>query len=86
MGALGGYDYAAGGQVGAQGLNILLTWSDEDHVGLDRIDVMAELNITNDFLLAETEGSSIDETVSTRLRNLTERVETALQKGQQMDL
>ena len=27
-----------------------------------------------------------DETVSIRLRNLTERVETALQKGQQMDL
>ena len=55
-------------------------------MGLDRIAVMAALNITNDFLMAQSEGTTIDETVSIRLRTLTERVETALQKGQQMDL
>ena len=55
-------------------------------MGLDRIAVMAALNIPNDFLMAQREGTTIDETVSIRLRNLTERVETALQKGQQMDL
>jgi cell division protein ZapA len=55
-------------------------------IGLDRIAVMAALNITNDFLAAQSQGENISETVSMRLRNLTDRVETALQKDQQMDL
>ena len=55
-------------------------------IGLDRIAVMAALNITNDFLTAQSQGENISETVSMRLRNLTDRVETALQKDQQMDL
>ena len=55
-------------------------------VGADRIAVMAALNITNEMLrLRDREGGSQVE-LGARIRVLRERVETALQKGQQLDL
>jgi cell division protein ZapA len=55
-------------------------------VGSDRIAVMAALNIANELLrLRDRDHASQSET-GTRVRQLRERVETALQKGQQLDL
>jgi cell division protein ZapA len=55
-------------------------------VGADRIAVMAALNIANELLrLRELDHASQTE-AGTRVRQLRERVETALQKGQQLDL
>ena len=47
-------------------------------VGLDRIAVMAALNITNELLQARNAGDKIDEAASTRVRELRHRVEAAL--------
>jgi cell division protein ZapA len=55
-------------------------------VGLDRIAVMAALNIANELLKKRTRGSEADGDVASRLRILRERVETALEKGQQLEL
>jgi len=55
-------------------------------VGLDRIAVMAALNLANEYLKlkAREQGSQSD--VGHRIRTLRERVETALEKGQQLEL
>ncbi len=55
-------------------------------VGLDRIAVMAALNMANDLLHAETDGETLDQSASQRLRSIRERVESALQNGQQLEL
>lgn len=55
-------------------------------MGLDRIAVMAALNITNDLLSSQNNEETITESVGLRLKNMVERVESALQKGQQMEL
>ena len=47
-------------------------------VGLDRIAVMAALNITNELLQARNAGDRIDEAASARVRSLRQRVEAAL--------
>ena len=47
-------------------------------VGLDRIAVMAALNITNELLKARNAGDKIDEAASARVRVLRQRVEAAL--------
>ncbi len=47
-------------------------------VGLDRIAVMAALNITNELLQARNAGDRIDEAASARVRGLRQRVEAAL--------
>ena len=55
-------------------------------VGADRIAVMAALNIANELLrLRDRDHASLAE-VGARVRQLRERVETALQQGQQLDL
>ncbi len=55
-------------------------------VGLDRIAVMAALNLAHELLGARGKGQELNDDVGVRLRILRERVETALQDGQQMDL
>ena len=55
-------------------------------VGLDRIAVMAALNLAHELLGARGKGQELNDDVGVRLKILRERVETALQDGQQMDL
>jgi cell division protein ZapA len=53
-------------------------------VGLDRIAVLAALNITHELLKARR-GDVVNEDVSQKLRQLRERVETALHRGQNLE-
>jgi cell division protein ZapA len=55
-------------------------------VGLDRIAVMAALNLANEVLKFRQQDGDLANDVGARLRSLRERVETALQKGQQLEL
>ena len=55
-------------------------------VGLDRIAVMAALNLTNELLKARGRDDETDASLAARLRAMRERVATALAKGQQLEL
>jgi cell division protein ZapA len=55
-------------------------------VGLDRIAVMAALNLAHELLKLRGRGESVDTDVSQRIRQLRERVEGALSRGQQLEL
>jgi cell division protein ZapA len=55
-------------------------------VGLDRIAVMAALNMANDLLHAKAKDRAIEGAVGNRLRLLSDRVESVLGSGQQLDL
>jgi cell division protein ZapA len=55
-------------------------------VGLDRIAVMAALNIANDLLKIQAKDRAIEGNVGNRLKLLAERVETVLGANQQLDL
>ena len=54
-------------------------------VGLDRIAVIAALNIANELLRLRNRDNDLDSDVGGRLRILRERVESALEKGQQLE-
>ena len=55
-------------------------------VGLDRIAVIAALNMANELLRFRNRDSNLETDVGGRLRILRERVESALEKGQQLEL
>ncbi|HKU15002.1 MAG TPA: cell division protein ZapA [Steroidobacteraceae bacterium] len=55
-------------------------------VGLDRIAVMAALNLAHELLRLRGRGDAADSDVSQKIRQLRERVEGALSRGQQLDL
>jgi cell division protein ZapA len=55
-------------------------------VGLDRIAVMAALNMANDLLRARGKDSGLEGDVTGRVRALRERVESALGRSQQLEL
>ena len=55
-------------------------------VGLDRIAVMAALNMANDLLHAQARDRLLDGDLSGRLKIISERVETALGHSQQLEL
>jgi cell division protein ZapA len=55
-------------------------------VGLDRIAVIAALNMANELLRLRNRDNDLDSDVGGRLRILRERVESALEKGQQLEL
>ena len=55
-------------------------------VGLDRIAVMAALNLAHELLRIRGRGDAADTDVSQKIRQLRERVEGALTRGQQLDL
>jgi len=55
-------------------------------IGLDRIAVMAGLNLAHEFLKGKDRESKLDSGVGQRVRALRERVEGALEKGQQLEL
>ena len=54
-------------------------------VGLDRIAVMAALNLAHE-LLRRNRSEAVDNEVSERVRQMRERVESALSRGQQLPL
>ncbi len=54
-------------------------------VGLDRIAVMAALNMANDLLHAQARDKSLDGDLSSRLRLISDRVESVLGDTQQLD-
>jgi len=55
-------------------------------VGLDRIAVMAALNMANDLLHAQERDKALDGNVSDRLKIISDRVESVLGSTQQLDL
>ena len=55
-------------------------------VGLDRIAVIAALNMANELIRFRNRDTNLDSDVGGRLRILRERVESALEKGQQLEL
>ncbi len=54
-------------------------------VGLDRIAVMAALNMANDLIHAQARDRLLDGDLSGRLKIISERVENVLGLSQQMD-
>ncbi len=55
-------------------------------VGLDRIAVMAALNMANELIKARARDEALEGNVAGRLRALTDRVEAVLGDSQQLDL
>ncbi len=55
-------------------------------VGLDRIAVISALNIANELMKLKRNGSSLEGDVGAKLKSLRERVEAALERGQQLEL
>jgi cell division protein ZapA len=55
-------------------------------IGLDRIAVMAALNMANELLKSRNRDTSGDVDVVNRIRVLRERVEASLERGQQLEL
>ncbi len=55
-------------------------------VGLDRIAVMAALNMANDLIVSHTVWGTLQAEAKDKVRAMCARVESALQSGQQLDL
>ena len=55
-------------------------------VGLDRIAVIAALNMASDLLHAQARDRHIEGDISTRLKLISDRVESALGEARQLDL
>ncbi len=55
-------------------------------VGLDRIAVMAALNMANELIAARGKGEAIEGTVKGKVIEMRQRVESALQNGRQLEL
>ncbi|MCS6947712.1 MAG: cell division protein ZapA [Steroidobacteraceae bacterium] len=55
-------------------------------VGLDRIAVMAGLNLAHDMLKLRAKAESVDGNVMPRVRNLREKIDKALLRNKQLDL
>ena len=55
-------------------------------IGLDRIAVMAALNMANELLKGRSRDTSLEHDVVNRVRVLRERVEATLERGQQLEL
>jgi cell division protein ZapA (FtsZ GTPase activity inhibitor) len=48
--------------------------------------VIAALNIANELIKQRKQGTTVEGDLGARLRSLRERVESALEKGQQLEL
>ena len=55
-------------------------------IGLDRIAVMAALNMANELLKLRSRDTTVESDVVNRIRVLRERVEASLERGQQLEL
>lgn len=54
-------------------------------VGLDRIAVMAALNMANDLLHANERDQELEGGISDRLKNISDRVDSVLSDSRQLD-
>ena len=55
-------------------------------IGLDHIAVMAALNISHELISAKNSDDKVDDKLGDRVRLLREKVESALENGQQLEL
>ena len=55
-------------------------------VGLDRIAVMAALNMANDLIHARARDQQLEGDISERLKSISDRVDSVLSGAQQLDL
>jgi cell division protein ZapA len=55
-------------------------------VGLDRIAVMAALNMANELLLSKAKDKLLEDNFGSRLKMISDRVESVLGSSQQLDL
>ncbi len=55
-------------------------------IGLDKIAVMAALNLANELLSVRNRDTAAESGLAGKIRHLRERVETALSNGQQMEI
>lgn len=55
-------------------------------LGLDKIAVMAALNLANELINVRNRDTASDSGITGKIRQLRERVETALNHGQQMEI
>ncbi|MGI9329077.1 MAG: cell division protein ZapA [Gammaproteobacteria bacterium] len=55
-------------------------------VGLDRIAVMAALNMANELITSKDKGENIETDAKGKVIAMRERVESALQSGRQLEL
>lgn len=55
-------------------------------IGTDRIAIMAALNLAHELLQIDSEKTSAGETVSLRIKNLQEKLQTALFRNSQLEL
>ena len=55
-------------------------------VGLDRIAVMAALNMANDLIHAKARDQQLEGDISERLKSISDRVDSVLSNTQQLDL
>ena len=55
-------------------------------VGLDRIAVMAALNMANELIKSEGRGEGLESDAKLKVRSMRERVESALHSGHQLEL
>ncbi|MAF84604.1 MAG: cell division protein ZapA [Gammaproteobacteria bacterium] len=55
-------------------------------VGLDRIAVMAALNLANDLISTGDVSTELETSIKSKVVQMRQRIETALHSGQQLDL
>jgi cell division protein ZapA len=55
-------------------------------VGLDRIAVMAALNLAHELITLRARATGAEQEVGHRLKTMRERVESTLQQGRQLEL
>jgi cell division protein ZapA len=55
-------------------------------VGLDRIAVVAALNLANELIKQRKQGTFVEGDLGARLKSLRERVDSALENGRQLEL
>lgn len=55
-------------------------------IGTDRIAVMAALNLTHELLQNRSQREALSQSLTERIRLLQERIEQALERGQQLEL
>ena len=54
--------------------------------GLDRIAIMAALNLANELISSDGRGETLESDAAVRIQAMRERVESALQFGQQLEI
>ena len=55
-------------------------------IGMDRISIMAALNITHDLLRYKGQVEDFEQVAAPRLRTLQHKIDAMLEKGRQMEL